>query len=110
MKKAILTVIAVLAIGFSSNKLFAQAAAAPAPAAAPTADVMATLTANSDYNAMAVALRAANLSASLKGAGPFTIFAPNNTAFSNLSSRQTGCADERPCNTCRCFKRTHCCR
>jgi uncharacterized surface protein with fasciclin (FAS1) repeats len=81
MKKAILTVIAVLAIGLSSNKLFAQAAATP-----PTGDVMATLSANSDYNVMAAALRAANLSESLKGAGPFTIFAPNNIAFSNVSS------------------------
>lgn len=82
MKKAILTVIAVLGIGLSSGKLFAQAV----PAAAPTGDLVATLTANSDYNAMAIALRAANLGATLKGPGPFTIFAPNNTAFSNLSS------------------------
>ena len=80
MKKTILTVIAVLAIGFSSNKLFAQAAAAPAP----TADVLATLSANSDYNAFAVALMTANLSATLKGAGPFTIFAPNNDALSTI--------------------------
>jgi uncharacterized surface protein with fasciclin (FAS1) repeats len=79
MKKAILTVVAVLAIGFSSSKLFAQAAA-------PTGDLMATLSANPDYEAMAIALRAANLGASLKAAGPFTIFAPNNVAFSNITS------------------------
>src|SRR5271165_1730358 len=81
MKKVILTVMAVLGIGLSTGKLFAQAAPA-----APTGDLIATLTANSDYNAMAVALRAANLGATLKDAGPYTIFAPNNVAFSNLSS------------------------
>jgi uncharacterized surface protein with fasciclin (FAS1) repeats len=83
MKKAILTVIAVLAIGLSSNKLFAQAAAAPA---APTGDLLSTLSGSSDYNVMAVALRAGNLGETLKGAGPFTVFAPNNIAFSKISS------------------------
>jgi uncharacterized surface protein with fasciclin (FAS1) repeats len=82
MKKALLTVIAIIAIGLSSNKLFAQTAAP----AAPTGDLIATLSGNSDYNVLAVAIRAANLGAALKGAGPYTIFAPSNTAFSNLSS------------------------
>jgi uncharacterized surface protein with fasciclin (FAS1) repeats len=81
MKKAILTVIAIVAIGLSSNKLFAQAAAA-----APAGDLLTTLSGNSDYNVMAAACRAAGLGATLKGAGPFTVFAPNNVAFSNVSS------------------------
>jgi uncharacterized surface protein with fasciclin (FAS1) repeats len=81
MKKAILTVLAVLGIGFSTGKLFAQATPA-----APTGDLLATLTANADYNVMAAALRAANLGATVKGPGPFTIFAPNNNAFANISS------------------------
>jgi uncharacterized surface protein with fasciclin (FAS1) repeats len=85
MKKAVLTVMTILAIGLLSNNLFAQATAA-APAAAPTGDVLATLSANSDYNVAAVAIMAANLGATLKGAGPYTIFAPSNTAFSNLPS------------------------
>ena len=84
MKKTILTLVAVIAMGLSSNKLFAQAA--PAAPAAPTGDVLATLSGNSDYNVLAVAIRAANLGTTLKGAGPYTIFAPSNTAFSNLSS------------------------
>jgi uncharacterized surface protein with fasciclin (FAS1) repeats len=85
MKKAILTVIAVLAIGLLSNNLFAQAAA-PAASAAPTGNVLATLSGNPDYNAFGIALRAANLGATLNGAGPYTILAPNNITLSNMSS------------------------
>ena len=85
MKKAIVTLVAFIAIGFSSNNLFAQAAA-PATAAAPTADLVSTLSSNVDYEALALAIRAANLGATLKGTGPYTIFAPTNGAFSNLSS------------------------
>lgn len=77
MKKLILTVVAVLAIGVSSNKLFAQAA---------SGDLLVTMSGNPDYAAMAVAVRAANLGATLKGAGPYTVFAPNTAAFSNTPS------------------------
>jgi uncharacterized surface protein with fasciclin (FAS1) repeats len=77
MKKLILTVLAVVAIGVSSNKLFAQAA---------SGDLLVTMSANPDYEAMAIAVRAANLGATLKGAGPYTVFAPNTTAFSNIPS------------------------
>jgi len=82
MKKAILTVIAVVSIGLSTSKLFAQTA----PAAAPSGDLVTTLSANVDYNVMAAMLRAANLGATLKGTGPYTIFAPNNNALASLSS------------------------
>jgi len=81
MKKAILTFVAIVAIGISSNKLFAQAAPA-----APTGDLVVTLSANPDYEALALAIRAANIGAALKATGPFTIFAPTNVAFSNISS------------------------
>jgi len=92
MKKSILTVIAALAIGVFTNNAFAQTTnppAAPAPAA--TADVLATLTSTdnaANYETMAVVLRAANLGATLKGAGPYTIFAPNNDAFGSLTPAQ----------------------
>ena len=58
MKKFFLVVSAALTISFLSNNLFAQTA--PAPAAAPTGDVVATLSSNADYNVFGVALRAAN--------------------------------------------------
>jgi len=81
MKKAILSVLAVCAIALSSNNLFAQATTAT-----PTGDLMTTLSANSDYDASAIAIRAAGLGTTLKSAGPYTILAPSNTAFSNMSS------------------------
>lgn len=81
MKKTVLTIIAILAIGVFSSNLFAQTTTTAA-----TGDVLVTLSGNSDYNALAVAMRAAGIGATLKGPGPYTIIAPNNTAFSNLSS------------------------
>jgi len=84
MKKVVLTVLAVLAISLSFNNLFAQTTA-PAPATA-SSDLVGTLSGNSDYNVVAAAIRTAGLGATLKGAGPYTIFAPSNTAFSTLSS------------------------
>lgn len=81
MKKAILSVIAVFAIALSSNNLFAQTTTAT-----PAGNLMATLSGNPDYDASAIAIRAAGLGATLKSAGPYTILAPSNTAFSNLAS------------------------
>lgn len=92
MKKTILTLIAVLAISTFFNKANAQAAPAPAAAApAGTTDVLSVLSSSdnsANYQTMAVALRAANQGATLKGAGPYTIFAPNNDAFASLSAAQ----------------------
>jgi uncharacterized surface protein with fasciclin (FAS1) repeats len=84
MKKTLLTVIAALAIGLLSGNAFAQTTTAATTA--PSGDLVATLSANPDYDASAIAIRAANLEATLKGAGPYTIFVPSNTAFSNLAS------------------------
>jgi len=96
MKKTILTLIAALAIGTFFNKAFAQTPASPAPspaaaAPAPTLDVLSVLSSSdnsSNYQTMAIALRGANLGATLKGAGPYTIFAPNNDAFATLTPAQ----------------------
>jgi uncharacterized surface protein with fasciclin (FAS1) repeats len=79
MKKIILTVLAALTISVVSNKAMAQAA----PAAA-TGTVVATLSADPDYDASAILIRAAGLGETLKGAGPYTIFAPSNTAISSI--------------------------
>ena len=71
------------------TKSFGNKAAPAAPAA--TVDVLSILSSSdysSDYQTMAIALRAANQGATLKGAGPYTIFAPNNGAFSSLTAAQ----------------------
>ncbi len=85
MKKPVLIITALLAFSLFSSTLFAQA---PAPAAAPQAsgDVVASLTSSDNYTALSIAIRAAGLSTTLEGAGPFTIFAPTNEAFGKLSS------------------------
>jgi transforming growth factor-beta-induced protein len=39
---------------------------------------------NPDYSALAAALEVTNLTATLDGEGPFTVFAPNNTSFATF--------------------------
>ena len=92
MKKPILIVAAFLALSVFSNPLFAQTApATPAPAATVPAgggDVVASLTSSDNYTALSIAVRAAGLTESLEGAGPFTVFAPTNEAFGKIPSAQ----------------------
>lgn len=109
MKKSIVIVAAVV-IGLISTNVFAQTtpttpkpatptpaqpttppattqpAATPAPAAAADSvrDVQGTLANVADLSTLVAAIKAANLDESLKGAGPFTVFAPDNTAFSAI--------------------------
>lgn len=59
------------------------------PAASPTSDAMAkdivdTAVAAGDFSTLAAALTAAELVETLKGAGPFTVFAPTDAAFAKL--------------------------
>lgn len=86
MKRPILVVAALLTISLFTNRVFAQTAPAPAPAAQGGGDVVASLTSSDNYTALSIAIRAANLNTTLEGAGPFTIFAPTNEAIGKLSS------------------------
>jgi uncharacterized surface protein with fasciclin (FAS1) repeats len=54
------------------------------PAPAPAGDVVAVASEDADFTTLVSALRAADLVTVLQGKGPFTVFAPNNTAFANL--------------------------
>jgi len=47
-------------------------------------NIVETVVSNQTLSVLALALRAANLVRTLNGAGPFTVFAPNNDAFANL--------------------------
>jgi len=91
MKKAVLTAMAVLAIGLLSNNLFAQATT-------PKGDVLDTLSASPDYNVSAAMIRAAGLTVTVRGAGPYTIFAPSNTALSNIPSAKLDNLMKDPAN------------
>jgi uncharacterized surface protein with fasciclin (FAS1) repeats len=47
-------------------------------------DIIDTAAAAGSFKTLATALTAANLIATLKGAGPFTVFAPTDEAFAKL--------------------------
>lgn len=92
--------IAVLALGLSacgsSDSTTSTPAASPtasSPSATPTPtesspaaakDIVDTAVAAGDFKTLATALTAAGLVETLKGAGPFTVFAPTDAAFAKL--------------------------
>ena len=51
---------------------------------APQTDIVDTAVAAGTFNTLATALKAAGLVDTLKGAGPFTVFAPTDEAFAKL--------------------------
>ena len=58
--------------------------AADAMSEAPTKDIVDTAVAAGNFKTLAAALKAAGLIDALKGAGPFTVFAPTDDAFAAL--------------------------
>jgi uncharacterized surface protein with fasciclin (FAS1) repeats len=70
-----------------AGALLALAVTAPAQAGAskaPLPDVVDTAVAAGDFKTLATALQAAGLVKTLKGPGPFTVFAPTDEAFAKL--------------------------
>jgi uncharacterized surface protein with fasciclin (FAS1) repeats len=90
MKKPILIVAAFLTFSVFATQSFAQTAPAAPATAAPAGggDVVASTTSSDNYTAFSIALRAAGLTETLEGAGPYTIFAPTNEAFGKIPSAQ----------------------
>jgi uncharacterized surface protein with fasciclin (FAS1) repeats len=60
------------------------ASALPAAAGAAKKDIVETAVAAGTFNTLAAALQAAGLADTLKGKGPFTVFAPTDDAFNKL--------------------------
>ncbi|ASU35280.1 fasciclin domain-containing protein [Mucilaginibacter xinganensis] len=60
------------------------ATATPGAKADSVKDIQATLANVADLSTLVGAIKAANLDATLQGAGPFTVFAPGNAAFAAL--------------------------
>jgi uncharacterized surface protein with fasciclin (FAS1) repeats len=58
--------------------------AAPLSAEAPEKDIVDTAVSAGSFNTLATALQAAGLVDTLKGQGPFTVFAPTDEAFAKL--------------------------
>jgi uncharacterized surface protein with fasciclin (FAS1) repeats len=73
MKKALLGVAALILTSLSS-----------APANAVTKDVIDVAAGNGSFKTLTTALKAADLVDTLKGSGPFTVFAPTDEAFAKL--------------------------
>ena len=67
-----------------AGALLALAVTASAETAAPKADVVDTAVAAGNFKTLATALQAAGLVETLKGPGPFTVFAPTDEAFAKL--------------------------
>lgn len=104
MKKSFLIVTAAAIVSFTANQALAQTqsttdsnattgtttttATTPTTAPAGASDVVGALNSNADYTTASLAVKSAQLEATLKTGGPYTIFAPNNAAFSKLPQGQ----------------------
>jgi uncharacterized surface protein with fasciclin (FAS1) repeats len=66
------------------KKLFAAAALAAASTLASAADIVDTAVSAGQFNTLVSAVQAAGLVDTLKGEGPFTVFAPTDEAFAKL--------------------------
>jgi len=85
MKKHLITKLAVALVGLGAVN-FAASSVAEQPAGMPPSGntIVAVAAGNADFSTLVSALRAADLVEALQGAGPFTVFAPNNAAFAKL--------------------------
>ena len=81
MKISLLNTIVASAV-FAAVTSYTITPATAAPAA--SEDIVAVASGNSDFSTLVAALTAAELVEALQGAGPFTVFAPNNAAFAKL--------------------------
>jgi uncharacterized surface protein with fasciclin (FAS1) repeats len=72
-----------IAVAFGAVALIVGSAA-PAQTAEPTRDIVTTAVHAGSFNTLAKALTATGLVETLKGPGPFTVFAPTDEAFAKL--------------------------
>ena len=87
MKKLMMTAVALLSfVSFAEGKKAAPPAAAPVAAAAPK-DIVDTAVAAGSFKTLAPALTEAGLIETLKGKGPFTVFAPTDEAFAKIPKK-----------------------
>ena len=84
MKKLILSAVAVVTLAFSTQ-VFAQKNPMVGGAAMyATKDIVDNAVNSKDHTTLVAAVKAAGLVETLKGKGPFTVFAPTNAAFDKL--------------------------
>ena len=81
------TMLAVFAVGLTAGHVHADPGSERAAGAAgATKDVVATAVEAGHFKTLVRALEAAGLAETLKGKGPFTVFAPSDDAFAKLPS------------------------
>lgn len=83
MRKLFLAVIAVAAMAIAP-KTYAQTKMVGGAAMYPTKDIIDNAVNSKDHTTLVAAVKAAGLVETLKGDGPFTVFAPTNEAFDKL--------------------------
>jgi uncharacterized surface protein with fasciclin (FAS1) repeats len=83
MKKLIIAAFALAAIVIAP-KTYAQTKMVGGAAMYPTKDIIDNAVNSKDHTTLVAAVKAAGLVETLKGAGPFTVFAPTNEAFAKL--------------------------
>ena len=71
-------------VGMVAATAFVAAFVAPTSVSAQSKDIVDTAVAAGSFKTLAAALKAADLVGTLKGAGPFTVFAPTDEAFAKL--------------------------
>lgn len=79
---------ALMCVVFAANTSFAQPMMPMVGGMAmyPTKDIVDNAVNSKDHTTLVAAVKAAGLVETLKGKGPFTVFAPTNDAFENLPS------------------------
>jgi len=83
MKKLIIAAFALVAIAVAP-KTYAQTKMVGGAAMYPTKDIIDNAVNSKDHTTLVAAVKAAGLVETLKGDGPFTVFAPTNEAFDKL--------------------------
>src|SRR5512132_2631916 len=85
--KKILIVLAFVALGNTAGAAYAaqqQTTMVGGQAMFPSKDIVDNAANSADHTTLVAAVKAAGLVDTLKGPGPFTVFAPTNEAFSKL--------------------------
>lgn len=83
MKKLIIAAFALVTFAIAP-KTYAQTKIVGGAAMYPTKDIIDNAVNSKDHTTLVAAVKAAGLVETLKGAGPFTVFAPTNEAFDKL--------------------------
>jgi uncharacterized surface protein with fasciclin (FAS1) repeats len=83
MKKLFIAAFALVALAIAP-KTYAQTKMVGGAAMYPSKDIIDNAVNSKDHTTLVAAVKAAGLVETLKGAGPFTVFAPTNEAFAKL--------------------------